>query len=62
MKGHKISVKISLNLRVPTSVLSVTVRLNFEVLTAETPSVLRASPFVKLSTNRCYDWSSEIGQ
>jgi hypothetical protein len=34
--------------------------LNFEDLMAETPSVLRAFLFVKFSTNKYYEWSSEI--
>jgi hypothetical protein len=48
VKGHKISVKISLNLHVVTVVFPTSVHLNFEVSTAETPSDIHASPFVKL--------------
>jgi len=33
-----------------------------EVLPAETPSKLQAFPFVKLLTNKRYDWSSKISQ
>jgi len=34
----------------------------FEVSPAETPCKLQAFLFVKLLTNKCYDWSSEISQ
>jgi len=34
----------------------------FEVSPAETPSKLQAFPFMKLSTNKRYDWSSKISQ
>jgi hypothetical protein len=62
MKGHTISVKISLNLYVLTFAFSTIVHSNFEVSPAETPSILCAFPFVKFSTDKYYDWSNEISQ
>lgn len=57
-----ISVKISLNLHVFTFAFSMFVHLNFEVLPAEIPSILRTFPFAKLTTSKRYDWSNEISQ
>jgi len=62
MKGHKISVKISLNLQVLTFAFSVIVHSNFEVLPVKTPSIFCGFPFMKLLTNKCYDWSRKITQ
>jgi len=39
MKGHKISIKISLKLQVFTFAFSVIVRSNFDVLPVETPLI-----------------------
>ena len=50
----------SLNLHVLTFAFSAIVRSNFEVSLAETLSILHTFPFLKLSTNKCYDWFSEI--
>ena len=60
MKGHEISVKISLNLQILTFAFSVILHSNFEVLPVETPLILCRFPFVKLLINKCYDWSSKI--
>ena len=35
---------------------------NFEVSLAETHLIFHTFLFVKFSTNKCYDWSSEISQ
>jgi hypothetical protein len=40
----------------------VIVHSNFEVLPVETPSIFCGFPFMKLLTNKCYDWSSKITQ
>jgi hypothetical protein len=41
---------------------SAIVHSNFEALLVETLSIVWVFPFVKLSTNKCYDWSSKISQ
>jgi len=55
-----VHVIISLKLHVLTFAFSTIEHSNFEVLLAETSLIFRTFPFVKFSTNKCYDWSSEI--